>query len=61
MDVFDDDRPGQAAEHLGSDLSVVVGVVPERAGGVVGGDLVAVGVLLAGVDHHEDVVAVALG
>ena len=53
--------PARPANTCGATCAVVVGVVPERARGMIGGDLVAVGVLLARVDHHEDVVAVAFG
>ena len=56
----DDDRAEQAAEHLLRDQPVVVGVVPERAGGVVVRDGVLVLGPLTRLHHAQDVVAAAL-
>ena len=58
--VGDDDRAVEAAEDLVGDRPVMVRVVPAHAGRVIGRQLVVVVERLAGLDHDEGVVAVAL-
>lgn len=57
---LDHDRPEHSGRRLGIDQRMKVGVVPERAGGLVKRNLVEVMVLLERVDVDKDVVAVAV-
>ena len=58
---FDDDRAVKAGEQLLGDMAVVMRVVPEHTRWVVETELVFVVEAVARRDHHEHVVAVALG
>ena len=59
--VLDNDRPVETAEDLVGDETVVVGVVPVRARRVIGRQVVVVVEGCTRFDHHERIVAVALG
>ncbi len=57
---LDDDGPVETGEDLVGDQAMVVRVVPERACRVRLRVLIAVTERLAGVDHHERAITVAL-